>query len=113
MSIVLCVAILLYHLEQSVEIPPTMEELVVTRIADNKLQYAGGSSALLSANVMTDTRFVVAPNTNPTDQSTFLRKGGSVGVLQSVPRIEVFNVSDADLSCEGYFESGQESYHQR
>ena len=33
--------------EQSAEIPPTME-LVVTGIADNKLQHAGGSSALLT-----------------------------------------------------------------
>ena len=35
------------RLEQSVEIPPTME-LVVTGIAENKLQHAGGSSALLT-----------------------------------------------------------------
>ena len=63
---------------------------------------------------MTDTGVVdvVAPNTsvvllNPTDHSIFLRKGGTVGVLQSGPRIEVFKVSDGNLSREGYVESGQ------
>ena len=107
---------------KSMEIPQTME-LVVTGIADNKLQSAGGSSALLtpSASLMTHTGVVVGASLgstgtkhipvvllSPTDQSMFLRKRGTIGVLQSVPRIDIFSVSDGVLSCEGYVESGQE-----
>ena len=74
-----------------------------------------------NASLMTDTEIVVGASLvssgikhipvvllNPTVQSIFLRKGGTVGVLQSVPRIEVFNVSDEDLSRDGYVEPGQE-----
>ena len=84
-------------------------------MADNKLQCACGSSALLtpSASLMTDTGVVVGASLvssgtkhvpvgllNRTVQSIFLRKGGTVGVLQSVPRIEVFNVSDGNLATQ-------------
>ena len=110
------------RLEQSVEIPPTME-LVVTGIAENKLQYAGGSSALLtaSASPMTDTGVVVCASLvsigtkhvpivllHHTDQSIFLRKGGTVGVHQSVSLTEVFNVSDGNLSREGFVEAARQ-----
>ena len=70
--------------------------------------------------VMTDTGVVVGASLvsrgtkhvpivllSPTDQSTFPRKGGTVDVLQSGPRIEVFNVSVGNLSREEYVESGQ------
>jgi len=102
------------RLDQSMQIPSTME-LVVTGIADNKLQYAGGRSALLtpSASLMAysrryDTAVVVGASLvssdlppvvllNPTDQSMSLRKGGPVRVLQAVSRVEAFSVSDGDL----------------
>ena len=67
-----------------------------------------------SANLMTDTGLVVDASLfssgtkhvpvvllSPTDQSIFLRKGGTVGVLQSVPRIEIFNVSDGTCLVKG------------
>ena len=95
-----------------VEIPPTME-IVVTGIANNKLHCAAGSSALLTPSAISwhtawDTSVAVGASLvssdltpvillNPTDQSMSLRKGGTVGVLQSVPRVEVFNVSAGDL----------------
>ena len=57
--------------------------------------------------VSSGTKHVPVVRINPTDQSIFIRKGGTVGVLQSVPRIEVFNVPDGNMSREGYVESRQ------
>ena len=101
------------RLEQSVEIPPTVE-LVVTGIAKNKLQYAGGSSALLTPNasLMTDTGVVVGASL-----VSIGTKHVPVGLFEKVAQLVCFSQYHAlrpsvyhmgTLSPEGFVEAARQ-----